>query len=237
MWSGFTVSGCTGTSAAEVNGNWKIAPGLIVGGTYAGKRYFEKVGGGTWKFIELSSSWALVNGSDVSAAQGLGGKWPWTVTWTPEIGTIGGTWSFVQYTAPPSEVTIEGAGAPVQATLTTNLTGTNNDLTFTSVAAGPFGNAITLRYVSPGTNNAILAVTVSQRAITVNLATNGSAVITSTAAQVKTALEASTAASELVTVANAPGNDGTGVVTALTATSLAGGSGDGLPLPPVTISL
>jgi len=48
--------------------------------------------------------------------------------------------------------------------------------------------------------------------------------ITSTATLVKAGIDASTAAAALVTVANASGNDGTGVVTALAATNLAGGA-------------
>lgn len=47
--------------------------------------------------------------------------------------------------------------------------------------------------------------------------------ITSTATQVKAAIEASAAASALVTAANAGGNDGSGVVTALAATALTSG--------------
>ena len=58
-----------------------------------------------------------------------------------------------------------------------------------------------------------------------NLATTAVAgTIASTAAQVKAAVNAhSSAASALVTASLADGNDGTGVVTALTATNLAGG--------------
>lgn len=109
------------------------------------------------------------------------------------------------------------------ATLTTALTGTNNDLVFTAKDDGAEGNDITVRYVVAGANTP-LTVSVSGRAITVNVATDGSSAATSTAAQVKTAVDASTAASALVSVANAGGNDGTGVVTALTATALSGGT-------------
>jgi hypothetical protein len=47
--------------------------------------------------------------------------------------------------------------------------------------------------------------------------------ITTTAANIKTAIEASTAAAALVTVASAADNDGSGVVTAMEATHLDGG--------------
>lgn len=59
--------------------------------------------------------------------------------------------------------------------------------------------------------------------ITVTVATNGAGAATSTAAQVKTALEANNDVMALVSVALAPANDGTGVVTVLTKTNLSGG--------------
>lgn len=115
-------------------------------------------------------------------------------------------------------------GSAVRATLSTNLTGaTNNDLTYTAVTGGTAGNSITVAYVDPSANDATLSVSVVGSAITVNLATGGAGAITSTAAQIKTAIEASTPASALVTVANKTGNDGSGVVAALSATPLAGG--------------
>lgn len=114
------------------------------------------------------------------------------------------------------------SGYDETASLTTALTGTNNDLTYTSKAASASGNSITVRYVVAGASTA-LSVSVSTNAITVNVATDGSSAATSTAAQVKAAVDASTPAAALVSVANAPGNDGTGVVTALAATALTGG--------------
>lgn len=72
--------------------------------------------------------------------------------------------------------------------------------------------AIRVRHVNPGTNNAALAVTVSGTDITVNLATNGSAVATSTANQVKTAVDAYPAAAALVTTVS--GGAGTAIAAA-----------------------
>lgn len=109
-----------------------------------------------------------------------------------------------------------------KAELTTALSGSNNDLKFTAVRAGLAGNSITVRYVVSGTSTP-LSVSVSGSAITVNVATNGGGSATSTAAQVKAAIEASSTASALVYVTNASGNDGSGTVSALAATSLAGG--------------
>lgn len=122
------------------------------------------------------------------------------------------------------------------ASLTTSLTGTNNDLTYTSVAKSSGANSVRVRYVVAGASTA-LSVSVSTNDITVNVATDSGSAATSTAAQVAAAVTASTAAAALVTVANAPGNDGTGVVTALAFTALAGGTDStrgtpsGAPLP------
>lgn len=107
--------------------------------------------------------------------------------------------------------------------LTTALAGANNDLTYTGKSGNATDNDTTIRYVVSGTSTA-LSVAVAGTAITVNVATNGGGAATSTAAQVKTAVDAAAPAAALVTVANATGNDGTGVVTALSATPLAGGA-------------
>lgn len=114
-------------------------------------------------------------------------------------------------------------GPSTAATLSTALTGNNNDLDFTAATAGADGNDITIRYVDPAANSQALAVSVVGSAITVSLATDGAGVITSTAAQVDAAIDALPAAAALVTPANKAGNDGTGVVTAMAAAALTGG--------------
>jgi hypothetical protein len=113
------------------------------------------------------------------------------------------------------------------ATLSTNLTGAQNDLTFTAVNSGAAGNAVHIVYVDPAGNDAVLGVVVAGSVITVNLATSGIGAITSTAAQVRTAILASAPAALLVGVALKAANDGTGVVTALADTPLAGGTDTG----------
>ena len=114
-------------------------------------------------------------------------------------------------------------GQKKSAELTTALAGTNNDVVYTAVTRGAAGNSIRVRYVVSG-NNTPLTVSVSSLDITVNVATDGSAVATSTADQVKTAIEASAPAAALVTVADAASNDGSGVVAALAYTNLAAGT-------------
>jgi hypothetical protein len=106
--------------------------------------------------------------------------------------------------------------------LITALTGTNNDLAF--IARDPANTSITVALVDPGGVTATLSVSVVGNAISVSLGRAASA-INSTAAQVAAAIAAHSAAKELVVVQNAPGNDGTGIVTALAATPLAGPTG------------
>lgn len=119
--------------------------------------------------------------------------------------------------------------AGTKASLTTALTGTNNDLVFTAVQPGADGNQITVQYVNAGASQALSVAFTStlgpSRQIVVTLATDGSSVITSTAAQVAAAVNAHAKAQNHVQVANAAANDGTGLVTVLAATPLAGGTG------------
>lgn len=110
-----------------------------------------------------------------------------------------------------------------KATLSTSLTGSNNDIVLTAVTGGTAGNSITLALVAPGTNNAALGIVVTGNAIVANLATDGSAAITTTATQLLAALAASGAAAALVTGALKGADTGAGVVTALSAANLSGG--------------
>jgi hypothetical protein len=131
---------------------------------------------------------------------------------------------------------ITNAGAPVdalQATANVNPTGDDNGLTFTARAYGTDGNAIRVTYVNPAAASQALGVTVAATSIIVSLATNGGSTITSTAALVKAAIEASAAANALVSVAimtsdSGVADDGSGVVTAMAATALASGAGTGI---------
>ena len=122
---------------------------------------------------------------------------------------------------PPASIPM-GAATPVNAVasaLTTNLTGVNNDLVFTAKTKGNTG--ITVAYLNPGADH-VISVAVVGKAITVTLG-YATGAISSTAANVKTAIEGNAAANALVSIANAGGNDGTGLVTAMTAAALMGG--------------
>ncbi len=122
--------------------------------------------------------------------------------------------------------TIGGAkttyGLQPRGAVTTALTGTNNDLVIRSVHAGPKGNSYSVVFAVAGTNTP-LSVSRSGNVVTVNVATNGAGAATSTATQVRDAINASDEAKHLVRAELAPANDGTGVVTALASTPLAGG--------------
>ena len=119
-------------------------------------------------------------------------------------------------------------GAPaVKAVLTTALAGVNNDLTFLAKTGGTAGNGITVALVDPAGNDQALDVTVIASAITVHLATGVGGAITSTATQVKNAINADVEAKALVTASVAPGNSGAGVVIALAPANLAGGAAAG----------
>ena len=101
----------------------------------------------------------------------------------------------------------------------TALAGANNDFQLIARTPGTGGLSITLTIAVAG-NNTALSVSVTGTAITVNSATNGSGVATSTAAQVVAAINAKDAARALVIPALAPSNDGTGAVVALSVTNL-----------------
>lgn len=117
-----------------------------------------------------------------------------------------------------------------KASLSTNLTGTNNDLVFTALYGGTYGNGIKIEYLDPSANNAALSISVSYQSgtakptITVNLATGSGGAISSTAALITAAVRANAMAAKLVTVVNKVSNDGTGIVTALSATNLSSGT-------------
>ncbi len=131
-------------------------------------------------------------------------------------GTAGDAIS-IEYVDPGASV------AEVKSSYTTDLAGDNNDIVYTSKLVGVLGDAITVEYVDPAEASQSLLVEVTGTDITVNLATDGSSVITSTADEIKAAIAALPAAHALVGTADKAANDGSGVVTAMAKTNLAGG--------------
>jgi phage tail sheath protein FI len=133
--------------------------------------------------------------------------------------------------------TAPSAKPDVKATLLTGTVSLNNSLTFTSKKIGSLGNAISIAFVNPGTVSSPISVSVVGDAITVSLATGANSAITSTAANVKTAIDGSAAAAALVSVANTQTSTGVGVVDALAAAKLTGGIDEPFPLnTPVLIA-
>ena len=117
----------------------------------------------------------------------------------------------------------EGMYAAAQGTFASLVV---QDLTYTSLVDGTYGNSITIRYLNPGVPSSALSVSVSGTAITVSLATNGGGALTSTANSILGAINGSDA-SELVSVAVT--GVGTNVQTAAAATPLAGGAAGPIP--------
>jgi len=103
------------------------------------------------------------------------------------------------------------------ASLTTGSSPTNR-IAWKARNAGTVGNSITVALVKSG-NNTPLSVSVTNQAITVNLATDASGNQVSTCAQVVSAVNASAAASALVSATAVD----SGVVAAVAASALSGG--------------
>jgi phage tail sheath protein FI len=126
--------------------------------------------------------------------------------------------------------TAPNSQAVAPASLLTGVVGSNNALTFTGVPIGSLGNAISVILRDPKANSSPLSVSVSNKNITVNLATSAGGVITSTATQVLTAIAAKLDAAALVTVANTGASTGAGIVAATQFAYLSGGLDDAFPL-------
>lgn len=136
------------------------------------------------------------------------------------------------------DVTASGTGAGVLKTkgpqaLTGGANGANNDVAFTDVRTGTQTQAINVAFADPGANNSALSISTTidgngDHLITVNLATNGSGVITTTAAQLATFLNTDSSAGAVAAralVSADDSGDGTGVVAARSAAALTATTG------------
>ena len=120
-------------------------------------------------------------------------------------------------------------GTPVNgvlASLSTALTGTNNDITFTSKLPGAAGNNIAISYTKPDKANAELGLTVTTTElgngvysylIDVSLATDASKNITTKASDIVALVNGHPQAKKLVFAENKGEDTGAGVVTTLLA--------------------
>jgi len=107
--------------------------------------------------------------------------------------------------------------APINATyatLETDFKVANAELVFTGKLRGADYNDWAFTFVDPRGNNKPLVITVDEdgKEIAVSLATSGAGAITTTAKQVKEAIEAHAVASKIINVAYAAENNGNGVV-------------------------
>jgi hypothetical protein len=105
-------------------------------------------------------------------------------------------------------------------TATVDSTPADADLVLTAVSRHVGTDKISITLVDPSTASAALSIVVTGRDIVVNLATSSASAITSTAAQIKTAIDGDSDASALVTVALETA--GTGVVEAAVKATLDG---------------
>ncbi len=87
-----------------------------------------------------------------------------------------------------------------KATKTITSTGTKSDVTLTAKRPGSYGNDISVEFIAPAGADEDLEVVVTNRKITVNLATDALSAIESTAAEVKAAIDAHAEAKLLVDV-------------------------------------
>lgn len=109
-------------------------------------------------------------------------------------------------------------GTPSTATL--DSTNVDADLTFTTKSTHHGSKVVSVALVDPSAVSQPLTISVTNEAISVSLATDAGGAITSTAAEIKTAIEADADANALVTVALETA--GAGVVEAIAATNLVG---------------
>jgi hypothetical protein len=119
----------------------------------------------------------------------------------------------------PITANIDYYVAPMCSTISTNLTGTNNDLVFTSKNEDIAGNSIGIRYIKADYPNPIsctVSVESGTTVVTVRLEVNLLGNVISRASDVRTCIEANPDANAVVTVTNKTGNNGTGTVDAIT---------------------
>lgn len=107
-----------------------------------------------------------------------------------------------------------------KGTLTIDCTNVDSDIDFTAKSKHIGSDKISIEYIDPATASASLSINVDGRKITVNLATSTASAITSTAADIKAAIEADTDANALVSMELE--TSGTGVVEAKTEATLDG---------------
>lgn len=147
------------------------------------------------------------------------GQFEYRVRAVNPVSNVASDWVFVD----------DDNGTAAAASRTVGAKKDNNAIDFDAVETGVAGNGIRVSLVAnPGT--ATLSVNVVDQHITVNLVTNVSNVISTTAAQVITAVNADAAAKLLVEASNSGASTGAGVVVASSGL-LTGGVSDPIITP------
>jgi len=108
------------------------------------------------------------------------------------------------------------------ASLQTGVEGSNNAILFTALEAGSAGEEVSIALIDPSGNNQALAVSIDGNAIKISLATSAEGAITSTAAQVISAVNEHLVAKELVHAANYGTSTGAAAVAAVAEAALDG---------------
>jgi len=135
--------------------------------------------------------------------------------------------------------TANGALGANQAQLIVGTEADNTGLVYTAVTAGARLNNAAVRYANPGAPSQSLSFSIESSTdilgnagltVVVNLATDSSSVIISTADDIKTAWAANTGLSAVITVADLGTSNGSGVVEPMNTKYLAGGYDEPFPL-------
>ncbi|MEH0373816.1 phage tail sheath C-terminal domain-containing protein [Vibrio mimicus] len=127
------------------------------------------------------------------------------------------------------------SAAATSAALTIGTAILNDGLKLTAVKTGTEGNAISVEVLAPMAASSELAVTVTNNKISIQLASDESGALTTTAAELVTALMADPAAKALVTAVAL--GDGSGDVVPVSRSYLSGGENEPFPLKkPVAVA-
>lgn len=110
------------------------------------------------------------------------------------------------------------------AQCTTTFGTANSNVIFTAREKGVAGNNIKIVLAAPSTADQTIGVSVTEKTITVNLATDSAKKVSSTANDVIEIIMEDSAARALINVKPALGSDGSGLVSALAETALSGGA-------------
>lgn len=157
---------------------------------------------------------------------------PQLVTWTGD-GAPGGfcstaasgatrTWTFLLTTPVAATSTLTASFREGDRAVPASLIAfVNNNIVLTANASGPSGNLISASISEPGIPNSPLTVAWVGTQLSVTLATDGASRITTTAAQLVSAVNAHP--SSVLTAALAAGSDGSGVAQPLAESHLSGG--------------